>query len=467
MLLWPVTRIASVFGGPALAVTFVRIFAALVGATNIWLIGRIGRRWMGEAGGIVAALVYATAPVVTQTEASVLQEPFVNLFVLLAVVVWADRPDAQRTTRRLVAAGLLVGAAVPIKLIAGMFLVPLLIAVPFARPVADRVRLTIAASLPLAVTGAVIALAVGWHPIFEQAFMAQVLRPQDGEGLSRVDSMLPMLRGQVELTTFLSSASAWIAVLVFVAAGAGAMWKGGRPGRLGGTTGLVVLGVLMASSPYFAHYAVLIAPTVALITGWALTRAYAWVQDRHVVAPAIVSGGAILVVAIGIAQVSTTVDELPVGVAQMGSRLDTIVHDGGRPTAGAVSKSILRAHGYMHRRHASAATPRREPRSVRRPERPRAPRRLRQRARRRAPRTSAIVQAARRRDPIHPTRDPATGPRLRVHRLLPTPLPRRPQRHHRDNPEEADRRDPTMGRQRLHRDAAPNDLPITHTSCYS
>ena len=44
---------------------------------------------MGDAGGIVAALIYATVPVVAQTEASALQEPFVNVFVLLAVVVWA------------------------------------------------------------------------------------------------------------------------------------------------------------------------------------------------------------------------------------------------------------------------------------------------------------------------------------------------------------------------------------------
>lgn len=342
VLLWPVTKIASIFGGPALAVTLVRLLAALVGAINVWLVGRIGRRWMGDAGGIVAALVYATAPLVAQTEASALQEPFVNVFVLLAVVVWAARPDAERTTRRLIAAGLLVGAAVSIKLVAGMFLVPLLIAIPFARPVADRVRLAVAASLPLAVTGAVIALFVGWHAIFEQAFMAQVLRPQDGEGLSRVDSMLPVLRGQLQHTGFLSNPSAWIAVLVFVTVCAGAIWKGGLPGRLWGTTGLVVMGVLMASPSYFAHYGVLIAPTVALITGWVLTRAYLWLQDRHLVAPAIVSAGAILVVAaIGFAQAATTVDELPVGVTQLGDQLNTIVHDRGRPTAGAVSKGIL------------------------------------------------------------------------------------------------------------------------------
>src|SRR4029078_4334065 len=82
----------------------------------------------------------------------------------------------------------------------------------------------------------------------------------------------------------------------------------------------------------------------ALITAWILTRAYAWLQDRHVVAPAIVSAGAILVVvAIGLAQVATTVDELPVGIAMLGSQLDTIVHDRRRPTAGGVSKGILRA----------------------------------------------------------------------------------------------------------------------------
>ena len=343
VVLWPVAQLASHFGGPALTVTLVRVLAAFVGALNIWLVGRIGARWLGGVGGVVAAVIYATTPVVVQTDAAALQEPFVNLGVLLAVIVWAERPDRERSVGRLVAAGLLVGAAISMKLVSGVFLVPLLIAGPFVRPLADRVRLVVVATLPLLLTGTVFAALVGLRPVFEQAVLAQVFRPRGGEGLSRVDSLLPVLRGQVRFTTFLAGANAWIAVVIFAVACVAAVWKGGPPGRLWGSSGLMLMVVLMASPSYYAHYGVLLAPAASLVAAFVLTGAVAALRDRRVVSTAVATVVlGLLVVAIGATQISTTVEALPVGLGELPDHLGRLVEDRGRPAAGRVSIAIQR-----------------------------------------------------------------------------------------------------------------------------
>ena len=342
MLLLPVVQVASFFGGPALTVTLVRLLAACVGACNIWLVGRISCRWLGPVGGLVAAMLYATMPLVVLTDASALQEPFVNLAVLLAVALWAQRTDNAASTRRLVGAGLLIGVAISIKLVAGVVLVPFLIAGPFARPVADRVRLAFAAGLPLALTGAIFAGLVGWRPMFEQAIKAQVLRGRDGEGMSRVNTMLPVLRGQVGVVRFIGP-SAWIAVIIFGIVCAAAIWKGGPPGRLWGAMGLTILGALMVSPSYYAHYGVLLAPALSLLTAWVITAAFRGVRrERGLLVRLTGTLLVVLVVAISATQTATALDGLPVGIADFGHHLGAVVHDDGPPDAGRLSQAIAR-----------------------------------------------------------------------------------------------------------------------------
>jgi hypothetical protein len=221
-------------------------------------------------------------------------------------------------------------------------LVPLLVAGPFVRPAVDRVRLVIAACIPLAVMGATFAVIVGWRPIFEQAIRAQVLRGHAGEGLSRVDSILPLLRGQVGTTTFIGP-GAWIAVLLFGTACAAAMWKGGRGGRLWGAIGATVLVTLMALASYYAHYGALLAPAAALITAWVLTTAATTLSRRQLVPVAAMTIALLtLVVVISVTQTLVAVDGLPVGLGDFGNHLDQVINDDGPPAAGRVSDAIER-----------------------------------------------------------------------------------------------------------------------------
>ncbi len=342
VLLLPVVQVASFFGGPALAVTLVRLLAAVAGAVNIWLVSRIGSRWLGPVGGLVAAVVYATLPLVVLAEASALQEPFVNLGVLLAVVVWAQRREVESTTARLLASGLLVGAAISIKLVAAVVVVAFLVAGPFVRPVADRVRWFVAVCLPLAMTGAVLAILVGWRPLFDQAVAAQVLRGRDGEGLSRVNSMLPFLRGQVGPTRFVGPGP-WIAVALFAAACVVVVVRGGRAGRLWGAMGLVVLTALMASPSYYGHYGALLAPSLALVTAWVLVAAWSALRTRRIL-PAVAVGALLVTVVLAIAttQTVTVVDALPVRLGDLGTHLRQVVDDAGPPDAGRLSDAIAR-----------------------------------------------------------------------------------------------------------------------------
>ncbi len=341
VLLLPVVQVASFFGGPALAVTVVRLLAVIVGTVNVWLVSRIGSRWLGPVGGLVAAVVYATLPLVVLAEASALQEPFVNLGVLLAVIVWAQRGEVESTTARLVAAGLLVGAAISIKLVAAVVVVAFLVAGPFVRPVADRVRWFVAVCVPLAVTSAVFAVLVGWRPLFEQAVEAQVLRGRDGEGLSRVNSMLPFLRGQLGPTRFVGPGP-WVVVLLFGAACIAVLVRGGRAGRLWGVMGLTVLCALMVSPSYYGHYGALLAPSLALVTAWVVVAAGSALRDRRIVG-AVVAGALIVVVAaIGVTQTVTVVDALPVSLGDLPRHVGRVVRDDGPPDAGRLSAAIER-----------------------------------------------------------------------------------------------------------------------------
>ncbi|MEP6624681.1 MAG: glycosyltransferase family 39 protein [Acidimicrobiia bacterium] len=270
-VLWPSTTAAGIVGGPALALTAARVVSCLVGAVNVYLVGRIGWRWLGVAGGLTAALLFATTPVVLDAEAVVLQEPFVLLAVLLALALVSARPELGG--RRLVAVALLLGFAASIKLVAGVFVVPVVVAAAFTRPLVDRVRFLVWSVVPLVVSTAGLMLWLGWRTPYEQIFAAQLLRPRAGEGLSRVDSLLPLLRGRTELSGSIADLSPWVAVGAYAIVCVLASARRG-PARLWGLTGLAVGGVLLASPSYFPHYGVLLAPAVALLLAWTATVAF-------------------------------------------------------------------------------------------------------------------------------------------------------------------------------------------------
>jgi hypothetical protein len=290
----PVTLLSRLLGGgPGGALTLARVLSAVAGGVSTYLIGRITTRWTGIAAGIAAALLYATSPVAWPTEATALQEPLVNLIVLVAAWWWL-RPGPN-TARRRAGAGLLIGFALSIKLVAAVFLLPFLVVGPFRRAVRDRVGLVIFAALPLAVTGLLAMVAAGWRAPFEQAVLAQISRPRGGEGLGRIDSILPLFRGQVPLVHWMDRLSPWFAVVAATALAGAAIVRGGRIGRFWGVTLLAVGAALLASPSYFSHYGAMAAPALSALLAWALvvtTRRFvtgtAERRDRAVVGVALV-----------------------------------------------------------------------------------------------------------------------------------------------------------------------------------
>ena len=212
--------------------TWARIVAALAGAVSVYLVGRIGERWMGWVGGLVAALIVATVPTVVGSDTMALQEPFVVLAVLLAYRVWSAREPTDR--RGLVVAGLLVGVAISIKLVAGLFLVPLLVAGPFARPVWDRLRVAVPALVPLAVTGGAAAIVVGWREPFRQAVLAELSRPAQQDGIPRVVTLLPLPGADVGSHAGALQTIGWVALVLFgIACIATIVWGGRDRAALG------------------------------------------------------------------------------------------------------------------------------------------------------------------------------------------------------------------------------------------
>ncbi len=319
-LLWPLTSITALFGGPAATVTAGRFAAAVAGSWNIWLVGRLGQRWLGWPAGLFAAAIFATTPAVIASDTLVLQEPFVNLAILLAFTAWSSTRSSRRN--RLYRAALLLGIAISIKLVAALFIIPLLLIGPFAQPWWDRVRFAVTAAAPLALMGGLLGVFVGWRAPFEQAVLAQVTRPSDGNGSTRINSLLPLLRGQIWLTRPLSWLPLATAAIVFIILCALACASGSRAGRLWGSTGLIVGGFLMISPSYFGHYAALLAPAAAVIIAWALTRLPGRVARTG---PRL---AAVALLAVGVA----------IAVSQTLTALDIV-----RKDSGAMNASLVRA----------------------------------------------------------------------------------------------------------------------------
>ncbi|MGZ6928289.1 MAG: hypothetical protein ACXVJF_16410 [Acidimicrobiia bacterium] len=267
VLLWPFTTVTAWFGGPALTVTAVRVGAAVAGGLTAYVLGRVTARELGGVAGVVAAAVFVTMPSVVVADGSGLQEPFVNLAVVAAAAVLTRR-DGSRRARRAIVGGLLLGAAVSVKLVTGLFLVPFLLAAPFARPVTDRLRFAVASAVPLGVLGTVVAAVVGVRAPWDQAVVAQLLRPASVAGVDRVDTLLPLWHGQTAVSGFLAGTPRPVVVGVVGAMCLVAVWSRAAIVRLGAVSALVSGTYLLVSSSFYGHYAALVAPWLAVVVAW-------------------------------------------------------------------------------------------------------------------------------------------------------------------------------------------------------
>lgn len=122
VLLAPLGQLRSVLD----ALTVARIGSALAGAFAAYLIGRIALRQYATAAAIAAMVIAATLPAVAVAERSVLIEPWLNLFTLLATACWLATPAGDRPDRRGAwAAGLALGVALTFKFWALGLLLPM------------------------------------------------------------------------------------------------------------------------------------------------------------------------------------------------------------------------------------------------------------------------------------------------------------------------------------------------------
>ena len=261
VLLLPFASIGAVFGD-SVGMASARAGIVAVAVTNLFLVYRLAlhlpaREDRCRLAAVAAAALYAVMPDAVIAEQTVLLEPLVNLGCLLAISVLLKATPVTR--KRAFVAGVLIAAAIGVKLFAGVYVIAVCLWLLLGR----RLRLVPPFALGLA-SGAVaiivpFALAaprVFWHDVV----VTQLSRPLDATatGASRVVGMtglrlVPLAVGLLLLTLLAGSAIAWT-----------------RRQPTSPLTLWLLVGVLgglaFAQSPsYFPHYGAFLAPPIAMI----------------------------------------------------------------------------------------------------------------------------------------------------------------------------------------------------------
>ena len=261
VLLLPFASIGAVFGD-SVGMASARAGLVVVAVTNLFLVYRLALRLPAREdrrrfAAVAAAALYAVMPDAVIAEQTVLLEPLVNLGCLLAISVLVKAVPVTRN--RAFVAGVLIAAAIGIKLFAGVYVIAVCLWLVLRR----QPRLVPSFALGLAGGGAVFFLPFGlvapkafWHDVV----VTQLSRPLDAtaNGASRVVGMtglrlVPLAVGLLLLTLLAGSAFVWTRrqpaspLTVWLLVG-------------------VLGGIAFAQSPsYFPHYGAFLAPSMALV----------------------------------------------------------------------------------------------------------------------------------------------------------------------------------------------------------
>ncbi|MEP6462269.1 MAG: glycosyltransferase family 39 protein [Frankiaceae bacterium] len=302
VLLLPCAAVGRLVGDAA-GLASARIATCAVGAVTAWLLGRLVAREVGPGAGLAAAAVYATAAGSLLAESTVLLEPFLNLFTVLALSQLASgRRDGRRG--RLLLAGALIGVAGTVKLWAVAPLAASLMGLLLVRRYRDAGRFAAAA----AATAALLAgpfLLLAPVAALRDIVATQATRPS--AGTAGLGSRLRDMSGVAPLGTV-----AAVTVLGTVI-GLGILavrrcWLA----RLAGAQLCLSVGLFTVGRPYFSHYADFLVPPAAILVGVGITQAARrttpWVGAAAVLAAVAVGGGEIAAVwsSVSRAAVSTT-----------------------------------------------------------------------------------------------------------------------------------------------------------------
>lgn len=229
---------------PAHAFAAARVLATIVGAINIYLIGRVVMRATGPADGLVAAALYASHPEVVLVERGPYIEPVLNLACLAMALVWLA--PRERSTRPAVVAGVLGGMACAVKVLGGAWILAVIASAPKGRFHWDVPRFIGAAAVTGLVLLAPLAL-LSPYRFIEQTLLFHAWRSPDGT-LSRAQRIAEIAGGAHLVTTIL----AIVALLAIVVKG----FRGSVPReeRFFAVATLLTFAGFIASSSYWPQY---------------------------------------------------------------------------------------------------------------------------------------------------------------------------------------------------------------------
>ncbi|MCU1601220.1 MAG: hypothetical protein JWO22_1929 [Frankiales bacterium] len=252
VLLLPSALIGSWFGDPT-GLASARVLMVAVGVANVLLVHRLvlGLPKASPRAALVAAALYAVMPDSVVAEHTVLLEPLVNLFCLLAVVAL--------TRQRAVLAGVLLIAGVGCKVFAGAYVVAILLWLVIShrrtllKPLVAGLGLGSGVLiLPFAITDPVTV----WHDVMT----TQLSRPADNTSGGLVRVLDPRIGHPLALLVLLACVAAVVAVPV--------SWERRRP-QSAYTLWILVTGIgalaFVNSPSYFPHYGAFLVPPLALL----------------------------------------------------------------------------------------------------------------------------------------------------------------------------------------------------------
>ena len=255
--------------GPTHAFVLARWIAAFAGAASVSLVYRLAEKRGGLVAGLAAGLALALYPEAVVVDRGVFLEPVLNLCCLtLAFCVQRGTLGLAPEKRWLTFAGLAAGAAVAVKLWAGLWLLAALVTVLRAGGVRGVVRFCVWAAIAAAAL-MLPAAAAAPQAFLEQTLTFHTLRPPDGIP-ARWDRL-------TQLFSWRHAGSDLLALVGLVAVLA-------RPGlrRTSLFFALVFLGTLaafLANTTYWEQYNAHLAPSSAVLAGigaatlWGLVRA--------------------------------------------------------------------------------------------------------------------------------------------------------------------------------------------------
>jgi hypothetical protein len=244
--------LTSAFGANGFAAA--RIVATLVGAINIWLVGRIVMRAAGTSGGLVAATLYATYPDVVIVERGPYLEPVLNLACLAMALLWlAPRPRAKL-------AGIACGFACATKVLGGIWFVAALAAARAKSDVARFIAFGAVAGLALLAPF----LFRTPHPFLEQTLSFHAWRPPDG-----TMGALPRL---AEIAN-----SGHVAATILAVIGLFAVRR--REARFFAVAALLIVAAFLTSSTYWSQYNSHLAAAQCILAGFGAAMVLGRLRD--------------------------------------------------------------------------------------------------------------------------------------------------------------------------------------------